>query len=93
MIKLGTTTKLALAARPRWINRNTLTWRDLVDAFAHRLDNASNLVSENHRLADAHGAEATILVVMQIGAANAACGDIHQHFTGAGLQRLVLLDP
>ena len=42
------------------------------DAGADRLDDAGHLVAQHHRLLDAHGAEAAVLEVVQVRAADAA---------------------
>ena len=54
------------------------------DAGADGLDDAGHLVPQHHGLLDAHGAEAAVLVVVQVGAADAAAAHAHQHWCGAG---------
>ena len=54
-----------------------------VDAGAHRLDAAGHLVAQHHRLLDAHGAEAAVLEVVQVRAADAAGAHAHLQLVAA----------
>src|ERR1051325_5457878 len=65
------------AARPARVDGNPLARlhaRDLRADAAHR---AGNLVTEDHRFLEAHRAEATVIIIMQVGAADAAGLDPH----------------
>jgi hypothetical protein len=62
----------ALVARATGIHGHPLTGRDARHFRADLLDRAGNLVPECHRLPDPHRAEAAVMVVMQVGAADPA---------------------
>jgi hypothetical protein len=59
----------------------------------HFGDRAGDLMAEDHRLAHAHGAEAAMVVIMQVGAADAARLDAHGDLAGAERLDGALLDP
>ena len=60
---------------------------------ADRLDDARDLVAEDHRLAQPHGAEAAVVVIVQVGAADAAEGDPHANLARAERRNGASLDP
>ncbi len=49
------------------------------DTFANRGNEACDLVPQRHGLLDAHRAEAAMVIIMQIGTADAAIGDLDAH--------------
>jgi len=59
----------------------------LAHAAADLLDDAGHLVAEHHRLLDAHGAEAAMLVVVQVRPADAAAAHAHAQLAGPDLGR------
>ena len=67
----------ALAAGPAGADGHTLADGEAGDAGTHRFDAARHLVAQHHRLLDAHGAEAAMLEVVQVRAADAACAHAH----------------
>jgi hypothetical protein len=60
---------------------------------ADLLDGAGDLMAEDHRLAQAHGAKTAVVEVMEIGAADAPEGDSHRNLAGANLRRGHVFDP
>lgn len=74
----------ALAARLAGIDRDTRARLHARDAFTNCGNDAGDLVPKRHRLLNAHGAEAAMVIIVQVGAADAAIGDLHTDFTGAG---------
>ena len=64
-----------------------------VDLAAHSLNNTRNLVAQGHRLLDAHRAKTAMLVVVQVRAANAAKGHLHQQLLLSQTRRLYVLQP
>ncbi len=63
---------VAIIARLAWIDGNAHARRDRADGAADLHDFSCDLVSEHHRFLDANGAEAAVIEIMQIGAADAA---------------------
>ena len=59
---------------------------------AERHDPARHLVAEDHRLAQPHGAEAAMVEVVQVGAADAPGLDRYLDFAGARCLGVALLD-
>ena len=66
--------------------------REALDAFPECDDPAGDLVAEDHRLAQPHGAEAAVVEVVQVGAADAAGLDRDLDLAGAGGLGRALLD-
>ena len=60
---------------------------------AKRLDAASHLVSENHWLAQAYGAEAAVVVVMQVRPADSAANNADQYIIRARCAQFAVFDP
>ena len=75
----------ALPARPARADRDPVADRQAADAGADRVDRARDLVAQHHRLLQADAAEAAVLPVVQVGAADAA--DAHPHADLAGADR------
>jgi hypothetical protein len=68
-----------MLARLTGVHRYLVTDRDgrnLRSEFGH---DAGDLVAEDHRFLEAHGPEAAMKVVVQIGAADASGSDAHLH--------------
>lgn len=51
--------------------------------FAQSFDGSGNLMAKYHRLAHPHRAEAAVIIVVQVAAADAAGFDCHLHLSGA----------
>lgn len=83
---------LATPARQRRVDGDEIAGGKAGHASTQRGDRAGCLMAEDHRFAQAHGAEAAIVVVVQVRAADASCGDMDEHlaFTGTGLFRVIL---
>ena len=64
------------AAGDAGIDGDELADLDRADARADRADRAGNLVAEDHRLLQAHGAEAAMEEIVQVRPAYAAGGDV-----------------
>ena len=65
----------ASAASQSRIDGNPLADLDPPDRSPDARHSACNFMAQHHRLLDPHGAETAIMVIMQIGAANAATFD------------------
>ncbi len=83
----------AMAAGAARIDRDAITWLHPRDLAADRLDPAGDLMAEDHRLAHADRAEATMQIVMQVRAADAAGLDPHAHVARPELRSGRRLDP
>lgn len=82
----------AVAARPARADRHALADGEAAHVVADGLDDAGHLVAQHHRLLDAHGAEAAVLVVVQVGPADAAATHAHLQLIGAERCGLIGLD-
>ena len=60
---------------------------------ADRRDDARDLMPQRHRLLDANDAEAAVMVIVQVGAADAAIGDLDADLARAGRRIRVAVDP
>src|SRR5690606_29590541 len=83
----------ARVARTARIDRHAHAGNEMRDAGTHLLDDAGDLVAERHRLPDAHGAEAAVAVVVQVGPADAAGLDAHAHLERRGRDDGHLFNP
>ncbi|MNE34725.1 hypothetical protein D3C80_1284570 [compost metagenome] len=92
MDRLALQAELAMAAGLRRIDGDELADRKPADASAQSRDMAGCLMTADDRLAHPHRAETAILIIMQIGAADAACRHGEQHFSGAGSHKLLRFD-
>src|SRR5690606_28987223 len=61
-------------------------------AVTQRGNAASDLVAEDHRLAQPHSAEAAVVEIMQVGTANAAALYANQHFSASRSVGRAILD-
>jgi hypothetical protein len=77
VVVLACLAKAAVAARARGRDGDALAYLDAGDRCAETIHNARNFVAQSDGLFDAHSAKAAMLVVMQVGSANAAKGHIH----------------
>ncbi len=87
---------VAVAAWPQGREGETATsWPlvRLVTPSPSASNMARDLVAEDHRFLQAHGAEAAVVVIVQIAAADAACRQTDQNLAGAGCGRVLILDP
>jgi len=80
-------------AGPARRNRNAVTDRETGYSRTQRLDGPSDLVTEDHGLAHPHGAEATMVEIMQIRSADAASLDSDLDLARTGRLWFALLDP
>jgi hypothetical protein len=85
-------TKPALTAGTRGRDGDALAWAQMVDLCTDGVDKARDLMAQGHGPAYAHSAEATMLVVMKIRAADSAKGDAHAHLPWAGIGHGGLFD-
>ena len=83
---------LAAIAGPARRDRYPVSDGETGDALAQRTDGARHLVPEDHRLAHADRPEAAVVVVVQIGATDAASLDGDLDLSGPRSLRLALLD-
>src|SRR5205823_1952042 len=65
-----------------WIHGHPHAGRKMRHIAADRSDHAGYFVSKRHRLLDPHGAEAAVMVVMQVRTADATGGDLDTHLLG-----------
>ncbi len=86
MVVLTCLAKAAVAARARRRDGDALAFGDAAGLAAQTLHHARDFVPQRNGLLDAHDAKTTVLVIMQIRAANAALGHIHAQlvFTQSG---------
>ncbi len=85
--------ELASVAGTTGVDGDAVADRDAPRVRADGLDDAGDLMAEHHRLAQPHEPEAAVVVIMQIGAANAAGGDAHANVVGAEFGDVDVLDP
>ncbi len=83
----------ALTAGLARINGDARSRLQMTDAIADRSDDTGDLVTERHRLLNAHGAEAAMVIIVQVGAADAAIGDLDADLAGAGHGVGIIVDP
>ena len=74
----------ASAAGPARAHRHPLADGEAGDAGTEPGDPAADLVTEDHRLLDPHRAETAMLVIVQVGAADAAGFDRDLDLAGSG---------
>ena len=74
----------AMATRPARRDGNAVAWRNVIHGRTNLIDNAGDLVPEDHGLLEHDRADPPLLVVMQIRPANAASFDAHPHFVRPG---------
>ena len=74
----------ASVARAARVDRDALADGERRHARAQRMHDARHLMPEHHRLFEADDAETAVIVIMQIGAADAAGADADQHFARLG---------
>ena len=77
MVVLSCLAKAAVAAGARRGDGNALALGHAADTRTHPIDHTRYFVAQGDGLLDAHSAKAAVLVVVQVGAANAAIGHIH----------------
>src|SRR5262249_40007437 len=80
-------------ARLARIDGNAHTRIHLRDAVTDRGDDARDLVAERHWLLNRHGAEAAMVIVVQVGAADAAIGYSDADLARAGRGVRIAVDP
>jgi hypothetical protein len=73
-----------MPARAAGIDRHTVADREAGNAGADLYDFAGHFVAQDHRFLDPHGAKAAILVVVQVGPADAARPDADHHLAQSG---------
>ena len=82
----------AVSAGTRGRDRDQVSRREPLDPGAHRGDMAGDFVPEDHRLPEDHRAEAPVVVVVEVGSADAARGDPDLHLPGTRGAFFPLLD-
>ena len=86
---------LAEAAQAAWLagaDRDTVAGGEAGHLGAGGFDDAGDFMAEHHRLFHANGAEAAMLVVVQVGAADAAAANADAQLAGAEIGGRYLLD-
>src|SRR3546814_5061792 len=71
-------------ARPARIDGHPGPGNQMGNAVADLLDRSRDLVAEDHGLSQPHGAEAAVMIVVEIGAADAAGPDPDPHLARSG---------
>jgi hypothetical protein len=82
MLLLALRTVAAGAAGAAWIDGDALARLQAGNFRANARNRSGDLVAQNHRLAQPHGAEAAIEIVVEVGAADAAGLDAHLDLAG-----------
>jgi hypothetical protein len=85
-------TKTAVAAGPGRRNRDTLTGLPSADTGTQALDHTGDFVTQSHGLADTHRPEPTVLVVMQVRAADTTEGHPHPQLAFARIRHRGVFD-
>src|SRR6185295_8100967 len=80
------------AAGSARVDGDTLAGLHARDLGADTRDRARDLMTEDHRLLQPHGAEAAVEIVVQVGAANAAGLDAHLDLVRAERRNRDMLD-
>src|ERR1700694_5266577 len=83
----------ALVARDTWVDRDAVADFHPPSLGAHGFDDARNLMTQDHRLPPAHRPEASVVIIMQVGATDATEPDAHSDVMGADRRRRRLFDP
>ena len=79
-VVIGSTVQLAVVDQ----NRDALPKFKALHALAQGRDHARDFMAQRHRFADAHGAKAAMLVVVQVRTAYAPKGHPHLQLAGSG---------
>ncbi|MNU67790.1 hypothetical protein D3C71_571420 [compost metagenome] len=90
--RLALLAEMAMAAGLRGIDGDELADGEPVDAFPQRPYMAGCLMPADDRFTHPDRAEAAILVIMEIGAADAARRHGEQHFAGTRLDEVLRFD-
>ena len=93
MILFALETISAMVAGPARIDRDARPGLDAFHVRADGLHDARDFVAKDHRLAQPHRAEAAVVVIVQVGTADAAEGDAHADVARAEPGDFRLLDP
>ena len=80
-----------VANQPAGVDGHPVAHLHRRDVIGHRRHAAGHLMAQHHRLLDAHGVEATVVEVVQVGPADAAKPHPHQHLAGADLAGILLI--
>lgn len=83
---------VALAAGPARADGDPIALGMPVHAGPDFFHAARHLVAQHHRFLDAHGAEAAVVVIVQVGAADAAKAHLHAQLIGLHLGGVDVLD-
>ena len=83
MILLAQLAETASAARTRRRDGNALSHAEVLDVGTQAIDHTRNLMAQSHRLLDANRAKTSVLVIVQIGAANATECDFDANLVNA----------
>lgn len=68
---MSTQARLAMTARSSWLNRNLISYLQLLAALSDRGDYARGLVAETHRRLEDECADCTVYPVVHVGTADA----------------------
>ena len=93
LVLLALQAKFAMVAGPARRYGNPVANGETGDTLSQSLDGTGHLMAEDHRLPHAHRAEAAVIVIMQVGAADATRFDSNLDLPRAGLLGLPFLDP
>jgi hypothetical protein len=74
----------AFAARPARVESHFGAGQQVIGAAARLLHGSGNFVTQNDGLANLYRSEASVLVIVQVGTANAPCSHTQQHLSRAG---------
>ena len=85
--------EVALAARPARVDRDDVAGANRRHAGTHGSHRSGDLVAEDHRLLQANSAEAAMVIVVEVGAADAAGADGDLDLAVAERFLLPLVDP
>jgi hypothetical protein len=92
MVLQALLTVLAESTRPARADRDACANRHIGDGRTRAGYDARHLVAEHHRLLDAHGPEAAVIEVMQIGTADAASSNAYEQLVSVGFGSRNVLD-
>ncbi|MND39747.1 hypothetical protein D3C80_304730 [compost metagenome] len=93
LVLLALQAEFAMVAGPARRYGNTVANSQTGNPLSQSLDGTGHLMAKDHRLTHAHGAETAVIVIMQVGAADAARLDGDLDLSRAGLFVRPFLDP
>jgi len=78
--------EFAPAARPAWADGDAIARLEALHGITGAFDHAGHFMANDHRLFDARRAKATVVIIVQVGSANATPLDAHCDLGGALLR-------